>query len=379
MSYDQPGPNPPIDPRGAQTPPPPPPMGAPPAYAYGYPPAPPEKKGMFGGITKIGGVISMAVFLFILGFYVAIIAMSSNSGPQQFPYEEGKGTDKVAILPIEGMIMGGSADYVRRVVDHIIKDENVKAVVLRVDSPGGAVTPSDEIYRHVQRLRSERNLPIVASYGSVAASGGYYVSCGADHIFVQPTTLTGSIGVLSQVFTMERLMAEKLGIDAQMITSTKSTEKHIANDTFRQWTEEDTAKMKQVLDVMHEQFVDVVYEGRGTIAKDKFPDRDAVYAVATGRTYTAETSIEAGLCDEIGYLDAAVAKAKSLGGLATDTPVVRYGVPAGFLGLFSAESRDVATVRPTDNGGFDVSVNADGIRQTLSELSLPSPAYLMRP
>lgn len=392
MSYDQPGPTPPIDPRGAQTPPPAPPMGAPPAYAYGYPPAAPEKKSAFAGITKIGGVLSMAVFLFLLGFYAAVFAMNSNSGPQQLTYQAGKGKDKVAIIPIEGMIMGGSADFVRKVVDQVIKDETVKAVVLRVDSPGGAVTPSDEIFRHIQRLKNERDIPIVASFGGVAASGGYYVSCGADFIYVQPTTLTGSIGVLSQIFTMEKLFQEKLGINAQMITSTKSTEKHIANDTFRKWDEADMKKLKQILDVMHEQFVDVVYEGRAKHAKDRFPDRDSVYTVATGRTYTAKDSIEAGLCDEIGYIDAAIDKAKQLGGLtSSDAPVVIYRSPGGLGDLFGVTATPVGSGNGSSgvsigsgsaSGGsmqFDVSIDASAVRRMLGELSMPHPAYLMSP
>ena len=140
------------------------------------------------------------------------------------------GRESLAIIPVRGTIDDQQSNFVRACVDHVLRDRSVKGVVLRVDSPGGGVTASDQIWHQMGRLQ-EAGLPVVASFGSVAASGGYYVSCGADHIIAEETSVTGSIGVIAQVFTMEQLM-EKVGVQPVTLVASGSPEKDVANDIF---------------------------------------------------------------------------------------------------------------------------------------------------
>ena len=173
-------------------------------------------------VTRHGGFLRAVIFVsalflfgavFLLGMVLgggAVMTANAGTGAWSTTWRSGSFTETVAILPIKGVIDAGQSAHVHQAVDAILEDSTVQAVVLRVDSPGGGVTASDQIWHEVGRLQ-RAGLPVVASYGAVAASGGYYVSCGADHIMAEQTTITGSIGVIAQIMTIEGLL-EKVGV-----------------------------------------------------------------------------------------------------------------------------------------------------------------------
>lgn len=359
----------PIDPRGVMAPPPPPGGGG----YYGYPPPPPPpRRGLFGGLSKVGAVLSLGVFVFLLGFYAALFQLNRGSGLQSSTYREGTGTDTIAVIPIRGTIGSDTVSYVHEAVDAIMKDKNVKAVVLRVQSPGGGASASDQILHELNHLRKERNLPIVASYGDYAASGGYYVSCQSDYIFAEPTTITGSIGVIAQVPTMQDLLQNKLGVKFETITADGAPQKEVANNMFRDWNDADRKVMRDLVNSIYEQFVSVVAEGR-----KKVMGPDKVSELATGRIYTAKEALAAKLVDEIGYLDAALDKATALGGFAEkDPPVVFYQPRATLLQMLGVSG---PSPRRSSLELLETVLDADGARKWMTELSVPRVMYLFQP
>ncbi|MEO0587048.1 MAG: S49 family peptidase, partial [Planctomycetota bacterium] len=205
-----PSPQPPIDPTGVATPPPPPP---------GYYPAPPAAAPAKGGLgsvfLRVGVSVLLSLFLLsvVANVYQGVLIASLTTGLQEARYA---GTDssqgRVVILPVEGVIDATMADYVRDAVDSLLADPP-KAVILRVESGGGGVTASDQIWHELARLETEADtpIPVVASFGGIAASGGYYIAADADHIMLERTGITGSIGVIAQVPTVAGLL-DKVGV-----------------------------------------------------------------------------------------------------------------------------------------------------------------------
>ncbi|MEX0742661.1 MAG: signal peptide peptidase SppA, partial [Phycisphaeraceae bacterium] len=231
-------------------------------------------------------------------------------------------------------------------------------------SPGGAVPASDEILFAINRLRTERNLPVVASYGDVAASGGYYVSCQADRIFAQPTSITGSIGVIAPAFTVEKLL-EKIGVQPEIVTSSLANEKDLGTP-LRAWTEEDRERIQGILNSIQEQFISVIVEGRKDVLS-----ADEVRSLATGAIFTAQDALDARLVDEIGYIGSAIDHAVSLGDFELeDPPAVLYQPRAGLGALLTAQAR-TQTSAPTPDR-----IDASTIRQWANELSVPKLMYM---
>lgn len=215
--------------------------------------------------------------------------------------------DKVALIRIEGPILD-SKETIDELLDYV-KDLSVKAVVLRVDSPGGAVAPSQEIYEEVRKAVAKK--PIVVSMGSVAASGGYYIASPATRIVANPGTLTGSIGVIMEIPNVEGLMS-KIGVKTEVIKSGKH--KDIAS-VFRGINKEDREILQTVLDNVHNQFIQAVAEGRKMLPDD-------VQRIADGRVFTGEQALKAGLIDELGNLEDAVRVAAKLSGIKGEPTVV---------------------------------------------------------
>jgi len=282
--------------------------------------------------------------------------------PEQ-TYRDG-GRDRIVILPVEGIIDDRRAEYVRAAVDHVLDSRNVRGVVLRVNSPGGGVTASDEIWYQVQRLKDAR-LPVVASYGGVAASGGYYVSCAADHIVAQETSITGSIGVIAQIFTMEGLL-DKVGIEPVTLIATGSPEKAVGNDIFRQWNEQDRQRILAMLDAAYEIFHRRVADGRGNIVNDE----QQLRSLASGAIFTANEALEGGLIDSIGYLDDAIAQLESMANLTPGrATVIRLAEPPTLFGGVFAQRSTRSQIDLFD---------ADAIRGLVNDLNAPRVMYLMR-
>jgi protease-4 len=236
---------------------------------------------------------------------------------------------KVAIVDVAGAIMGGDG-FARWQLDRIEADESVKAIVLRVDSPGGTVSGSDEIHYRLAALAKQRDLPVVVSMGGIAASGGYYVAMANggrdDVIFAEPATLTGSIGVIIPHFDLSKML-KKFDVADDSVAS--GPLKEMLSPT-KERTPELAARERKILqglvDDMFVRFKEIVKAGRPKL------DDEAVAKVATGQIFTAKQAQEAGLVDKIGFLEDAVDRAIELAGLTKETArVVRYSRQKGLV------------------------------------------------
>lgn len=213
---------------------------------------------------------------------------------------------RLALVRIEGAIMD-SKDLVEEIREHA-KDNSVKAIVLRIDSPGGAVAPSQEIYAEVKKAAAKKK--VVVSMGSIAASGGYYIAAPATRIFANPGTLTGSIGVIMEIPNVEELM-KKIGVKSEVIKSGKNKD---MGSAFRAMQPEGRQILQDVLDNVHAQFIKAVAEGRKMKTED-------VRSLADGRIFSGEQAHALKLVDELGTLDDATRAAAKLAGLGEDPDI----------------------------------------------------------
>jgi protease IV len=219
------------------------------------------------------------------------------------------GGNRVALVEIEGLIV--DSDRVVKELDGYGEDPTIRAIVVRIQSPGGVVGPTQEIYDTILRI-SGRGKPVVASMGSVAASGGYYLAAAATRIVANPGTLTGSIGVIMQLAEIEGLL-KKVGVRYEVIKSGRYKD---SGSFARPMTPDERAVLQAVLDDMHDQFVTAVAEGR-RLAKDR------VKALADGRVYSGRMAKDLGLVDALGGLDEAIRMAGEMGGISGKPHVVR--------------------------------------------------------
>jgi protease-4 len=242
------------------------------------------------------------------------------------------GSKVVAVVPLEGEI-SRSDDFVETLED-LEESGRVSAVVVRINSPGGAVAPSQEMYDAVRRLAAKK--PVVASLGSVAASGGYYVASAADVIVASPGTLTGSIGVIMSLANVRGLM-DKLGVEATIITAGKWKD---TGSPFRAITPDERAMLQKMADQVHTQFIDAVAQGRKL-------DPARVREIGNGRVYTGEEAQQIGLVDELGGIEAAVRIAGTRGGITGKPTVEHFSTRRGPWWLRALLSDDTSTpVRP---------------------------------
>ncbi len=251
----------------------------------------------------VGGVILLCVFF--VGLFALMAIASDDEG-----FLAGGG-DRIAVVPVEGVIDDGMAKTVNRHLKQYGEDSRVKAIILRVDSPGGGVSASQEIHREVVRLKQEKNKKIVVSMGSVAASGGYYIAAPADRIFANQGTITGSIGVIAEWVNFKDL-AEWAKVKPVVF---KSGEFKDTGSPTRDLTERDKEFFQGLITELYGQFVSAVAEGRrGKGVKDNLLDDEKIKALADGRVYSGEAAVKNGLVDEIGnYEDAVKATAKLVG------------------------------------------------------------------
>ncbi len=244
------------------------------------------------------------VFFIILGLFFLLIIVSIFLVMLQKSIPIG---DRVALIRIEGIITD-SRDATEEIKEYV-KNPSVKAIVLRIDSPGGAVAPSQEIYEEVRKAVAKKK--VLVSMGSVAASGGYYIASPATRIIANPGTLTGSIGVIMEIPNITGLMY-KLGIKTEVVKSGKH--KDMAS-IFRGIGKEEREILQGVLDNVHTQFIKAVAEGRKMLPSD-------VEKIADGRVFTGEQALKVGLIDEIGNLEDAVQAAAKLSGIKGEPVIV---------------------------------------------------------
>jgi protease-4 len=229
------------------------------------------------GVIAVLLVFFLSVFFFI-GRYIG--------RPGRFAYG-----DKIAIIEIRGVITQSSG--IIEEINQYQEDEGVKAIILRIDSPGGGVGPAQEIHREILKVKSKKK--VVTSMGSVAASGGYYIACASDLIIANPGTITGSIGVIME-FTNSEELFKKIGIKGVVL---KSGEHKDIGSPFREMTPEEKKIIQEVIDNVHQQFVQAVVKGRKM-------DQEKVMQIADGRILTGEQAKQIGLVDQIGNLQDAI-------------------------------------------------------------------------
>jgi len=305
-----------------------------PAPPSGPAPAqPPRRRGLPWGVLGVL-VLLIALFVSVL-FNVASLSLLAASGllgeggedpvQEKFFSHNRQGPLKVAIISVEGLILDGEG-FVKKQIEHARRDwarGNLKAVVLRVDSPGGTVSGSDMIYHELRKFAEETEVPIVVSMGSLAASGGYYVSMAVgetpNSVYAEPTTWTGSIGVIIPHYNAADLL-DRWGIKEDSIASHPLKN---MGSFARQMTDEERAIFQGLVDESFDRFKDVVCRGRPKFRQDP----EALNQLATGQIFTAEQARQNGLVDRIGFLEDAVERAIELAGLQQRTDeirVVRY-------------------------------------------------------
>ncbi len=281
---------------------------------------------MTTGLTVTKGLALLATAL-VTG--CVTINLLPGPGPLKEVELSGSGSAKVLMLELSGLISALEEDGfierpspVARIKEELTRaqdDDRIKAVVLRINSPGGTVTASDVIYHELRSFKEKRKVPIIASIMDVGASGGYYVAAAADKIVAHPSSVTGSVGVIMLTMNARGLL-EKVGLEATAVTSGPKKD---MGSPFRPMTPEERAIFQSVIDSFYDRFLTVVREGR------RFLSADEVRKLADGRIYSGEQAKALGLVDSIGYLDDAIELAKRQAGL-KDARVVAYRRPGEY-------------------------------------------------
>ncbi|MBW1902357.1 MAG: signal peptide peptidase SppA [Deltaproteobacteria bacterium] len=276
-------------------------------------------------------IITCIMFLLAEGCAYVSIPLTSPVRPLEEIKLEGKGRDRILLIDISGAISSEKrrslvgrdnepASPVARLKEELEKasaDNRIKAVILKINSPGGTVTACDIMYREILRFKKKKNVFVAACLMDIAASGGYYIANAADIIIAHPTTVTGSIGVIALKFNIKGLM-EKIGVEEESI---KSGDK---KDIFSYWrgiTEEERKIMQEIIDSMYGQFLAAIDQGRKNLSLDE------IKPLADGRIYTAQQALDHKLIDGIGYLDDVINMSKKTAGI-EKARVITYHRPS---------------------------------------------------
>ncbi len=316
----------------------------------------PRRKGagwrIFWGIVLALSVMANIVLFFILIGVVAIFATGQRGLLTEEIIREGPARAKIAMITVQGVIYNEVAGDVYRQLKAARRDKHVKGVIVRVNSPGGTISASDQIHKEISKFREEEKKPVVAFMQGVAASGGYYTSVACEKIIAEPTTITGSIGVISWYFVVQELLEDKLGVLPVVV---KSGQKKDWPSSFRAPTTEEIQYIRdKVINPALDRFVDVVAEGRKALLT-----LDDVRRLADGGIFGAQEAVEEKLIDEIGYLDDAIELAKTLAGI-DKAQVVQYRKPFSLTDLLSYRKSNLLKID----------------RKTLYEFSTPQILYL---
>ncbi len=277
------------------------------------------------GVVMVGAVATVKSTITEIG---GEVNMNSSKYQETFVSGSSSSNNKIALVEVKGIITGqasggfNSAGAVSSVINrklrHILKDKSYKAVIVRIDSPGGEVTASDEIYHMLMKIRKERKIPVVASMGSLAASGGYYIACGCDKIMAHKMTTTGSIGVIIQTYKYYD-MFQKIGLKGESFTS--GPMKAMLSGDKPTSPEEKLIVNNLVMNV-YDDFVSIVAKGRPKLTKEIITTTE----VGDGRVFLGAQAVENGLVDELGYFEDAVALTAKMANL-SNYKVVALNVP----------------------------------------------------
>jgi protease-4 len=339
----------------------PPPGGAPPPrQPIPFYPVPPRGNPLLGCAFAISLALNiLAVAVFVLGCFGLFLGAGLRSDsttaplPEHFHTGNSSAKDTVAIISLDGIILEGLLGFVHKEIEQAAKDDNVKAVVLRINSPGGSVTASDDLHRRLLELRDgnpdkkTKGKPIVVSMASMAASGGYYVAMPGKILFAERTTMTGSVGVFALFPNFTGTMKELLKADVNLI---KQGEIKDSGSPFKEMTPKERQVWQDMVDHSYDEFIKVVENGRPAL-KGKMLEAIDIQPVnagpqgkqkpaqpyqryrADGGIFTADQALKFGLIDQIGYLEDAVKAAHDTAGLGDDYKAISYERPKGLLHL----------------------------------------------
>lgn len=306
---------------------------------------------IFWGIVTGLSVLANILLLVLLFTAVVFFTTRRRADFSKEVIQSGPRSSKIMVIRLEGVIDSRRAEDVSEQIKAVRENPTAKALIVRVTSPGGTVSGSDRIHNEISKFREESGKPVVAFMQGVAASGGYYTSVACDKIVAEPTTITGSIGVMFGHFVLKELLEEKLGIEAVIV---KAGERKDWPSMFEPVTEEQKQYVQErLIRPAYERFVSLVAEGRPMLAMEQ------VRQLADGSVFNAEQALEEKLIDQVGYQAEAIESAKELAGL-EEAHVVELKKPFSLANWLASETRTLFTID----------------RNTLLELASPQLLYL---
>lgn len=319
-----------------------------------YVAAAPKKKsgwrvfwGIFLGLSVLANIV---FFVMIIGLMAVIVTGQADMITEKV-LVRGPRTNKIAVIRVHGLIDSAMAQDVIEQIEYARNDSHVKAIILNVDSPGGTISGSDQIHNAVLRYRNEYKKPVVGFMQNLAASGGYYISVATDEIVAEPTTITGSVGVIMGYLVLQDLLEGKLGIEPVII---KSGARKDWPSSFHKPSEEELQYFQEkIIGPAFERFKKIVADGREALSIED------VTRLADGSIFSAQEALEEKMIDELGYFDDVVAKAMELAHL-DKAQVVEYTRPFSLASIFGAKTEGIFKLD----------------KSTIYELSTPEVMYL---
>ncbi|MHC4569326.1 MAG: signal peptide peptidase SppA, partial [Planctomycetota bacterium] len=308
---------------------------------------------IFWRIVLVMSIMTNIVLVFLLFGAAAFMVMGSGGLLTEEVVRKGPASDKIAMITIQGIIHGQAAGDVYRQLEAARQDRRIRGLIVQVNSPGGTISASDQIYEEIRRFRADHNMPVVAFMQGVAASGGYYASVACEKIIAERTTITGSIGVISSYFVLQGLLEDKLGVVPVTITSGRK--KDWPSSFSPSTPEQREYLLDKLVTPALKRFTEVVAEGRTgslTLAEVEELAKEA-------EIYGAEEAKSKSLIDDVGYLDDAVALVKTMAGI-SDAQVVRYRKPFSLTDFLMSRQASLPKLDKT----------------TLYELGTPEVLYL---
>lgn len=289
----------------------------------------------------------LAVWLAVAGCVTVKVSLFEEPAPLKEKTIEGYGRDKILLIDVSGVVVEGahrilgltsgvtSPSRIKEELEKAAADDRIKAVVLKINSPGGTVTAADVILHEIKEFKAKKGVPVIVCLQGLAASGGYYVAQAGDAIIAYPTCITGSIGVIAMKFNLEGLM-NKVGVGEDVVKSGKWKDFW---SPFRPASPQEKEMMQHIIDDFYREFVNVVAQGRHLSLKQTL-------ALADGRIFTASQARDLGLVDQLGYLDDAIDLARTKAGLETGARVVIYHRPGSYKPTIYSLMPDLDMVGP---------------------------------
>jgi len=297
------------------------------------------KKGIgwkiFWGIVLALSIVANIALLMMLIGVIAFFSNVKREGITEEVLRDGSWRNKIVVISLEGIIHEEQSRYLLSQLKYARGDKRVKGLILCINSPGGTISGSDRIYNEICKYRQEEGKPVVAFMHGVAASGGYYASVSCDKIVAEPTTITGSIGVMFGHFVFQELLEQKLGIQPVIITSGPKKD---WPSSFQPVTEEQRQYVHdKLIDPAYDRFVEIVADGRAALSLED------VKQLADGSIYCAKEALDVKLIDEIGYMDKAIEQVESLAGISM-ARVVEYRRPFSLTSFFTSSRQNVLKI-----------------------------------